>query len=267
MKNLVKKITVALIVFIAASCSKKTTDSYEKEEQINTYQRNICKSSLTGEEIFRGLFFLEGNIPYNLPSLAQFAIDLESVQANKPNVEYHRKELANDLIANIIKIDSNFFTKFDEKIKSPDYFEVKKILVESGKILEQAGLASGKYGNVFKLSTKILTNPTIIEQIKQIDISTKAGQLQLDEIVKQNELNQNEIIECGLAAAVCVYYMIAAAHSIAAVSYTAVGIVNFIGYAAVLVKTKAWFWSVLQTDYESKATMNDIFVKEIADYF
>lgn len=262
MKNLTKIVMLVLLTIITLSCYKQTVGL---DDNKNNSKRKTNKLVLSGESIFREIFFLEGSISNELPSLSQRAKALNDISTKNENVAFYRKDLADDLIKNIKDINPNFFSKFQQKIKSDDYFEVQSILKESGDILQQAGLLSQKYGNVFRLGTKILNNPNLLAQIKQIDISTEQGKIQLGELIKQNQLEPNEMLGCVPAAAVCVYYVIAAVHSIAVATVTVIGAANMIAYYTVMVKGAFLFWEVISI--EGKTIMDEVFVKEIADYF
>jgi hypothetical protein len=239
----------------------------QKEEAASTNGKGGGGTPVySGEDIFRGIFFLEGDIPSRLPSLRQYAADLQRLSDADENVRTHRKQLADVIVRNINARDPEFFSRFAAAITSKNMYTVSDILNEAGRLVEVAGLATEEYANLFKWGPDLLSNPETLAAINSIDVSTEDGVRQLDQFVQQHQLEPTKFVACTPAVAICVYYVIAVAHSQAAVSYNAVAAVNIIGYFTVIVKTKFLFWRMASNDPNS-ATLNELFVKEVASSF
>jgi hypothetical protein len=220
-------------------------------------------SSYSGEQLFRSLYFMEGKIPTQIPSLKGYADQVQNIVLSDPNAAKQKEEFAKDVIEGIKKINPEFFSDFKAKVTSGNFYEVREELALGGKMLDLA-LATSKYGKFFKEADKLMSDPQIKDQIRNINIQDKKAIEHLGKLIEKKgteEMMEGEELVCTPAAAICVYYMIAVAYSQAAAVYNVVGAVNFIGYVTLFVKTKAYFW---EAEGGEELAISDKVVKEIA---
>ncbi|HEY8959121.1 hypothetical protein [Chitinophaga sp.] len=288
---------ICLFTFsVFTSCSK--SDNFKEQngiEELSGKQSSMIGTTpsfpgienLTGQELFSAIYFMDGALADNIPSLSTYKADLNDMAATTPQINTLRHEISIEVCNTIQTQQPTFFSTFKTKISSPNLYTVKEALIEGANLVQNAGLASVKYRNLFKLGATVLNNPTATAEIAniiandsllnqtgavatfnaatplvngsiddpslppmlgtsfsinlpKIQLST-TSKIQLDNVVTQYQPQSAELFVCTPMAAVCVYYALAVAHSMAAVSYNAIGAVNLVGYFTVLLKTKAWF--------------------------
>lgn len=196
--------TIALLLtfsFIFASCSQQDDSLTNKSisNDFSTLQRNI--SSYNGEEIFRGLFFLEGDFVNEINSLFEskkvFNLNNLSVEDKNKVKTFH------DYIINEInKTQPNYFNEFKESLKSNNLYTVKQSLSNAGSLINQVGLSSNAYKKMFEISNEFITKGVDFERddIKNLDLSNPVDAEQFFNIMEQDYGLTNLESDLSLAA-------------------------------------------------------------------
>lgn len=243
-----------MLVFIAVSC-------YQDSE--------IAKQDYSGEELFRGIFFLQGDVVNNLESLKPRSNQLEVAQKANPESQEFFDELVDEIVMQIKLLDPEYFTNFKSQMASKNYYSMELALSNGTKMIKAAGLKSDKISGVFRLMVEIENKGVDFEneEFKTLDLEKPENVEKLKSILKKDysiDLDDEQYnVACVPVAAVCVVYAAAAVVSIAAVAYTAVAAVN----AAAWVTVYAWVELWGSTNFENDVAFNDILVKEIAALF
>ena len=218
-------------------------------EQIKS--KHLQKS---GEEIFKGLFFLQNDITENIESLKNLKTQIENSKNGEQSLT-HLTNLSNESTAYIKEKYPEFFDKLQKAMYSGNLYEIDNYMKQSVILVEQAGLASDKYSGLFTFSNIIKNNEQLKNQIVKLDLSNPHDSQVLKDILKEYSMKKNFTQMCAVAGAFCVFYAIAAAVSIAVAAYSVV--------------TKMAYIDIL--DYAniepSKQLNKDLLVNQIDDYF
>lgn len=253
------------VIFTFFSCSKESYGPVQPSSSSrNTASGMKMGDVLDGESIFRGIFFLEGNlINEKLPFLSDAKATFDLAKQNSPETRAFWDNMSRDIVQNIKQVDPTYFDRFKEKLSSDNMADVEGALAEASDRIFVAGLGSQKYKSLFGLGQNLIDNPADAELLRTIDGSTEEGRAQIIEIIKRNTPNGNGTQGC---------VAVAVAFSIALAVYTAIAVANVIAAATVFVyaglvlwtKTKVWTGAERTglTD-----TSREIFVAQISDAF
>lgn len=128
-----KTIGIILSLCILGCTSEGTIDMLKNENIENQSYLNKGSSDiekLTGEEIFRGIYFFEGDVPDMIPSMdsASTKAFIENLDQDiKDNLADFKQELVTKIQAN----NSTFFNDFKRDITSGNHFKIKEALDKS----------------------------------------------------------------------------------------------------------------------------------------
>jgi hypothetical protein len=221
------------------------------EEQVKVNQKS-------GEEIFKGLFFLQNDISDKVESLKNIKVQIENSNNSRQTLQ-NLKDMSSESV-NFIKVKyPHFFGNLQKAMYSGNLYEIDKYLKESVILVEQSGLASDKYSGLFTFSSAIKNNETLKSQIINLDLSNSKDSQTLKDILNDYAVKENITQLCTLAGAFCVFYAIAAAVSIAVAAYSVV--------------TKMAYWDPTSDTMEmsslepSKQLSKDILVGQLDSYF
>lgn len=211
----------------------------------------------SGEEIFKGLFFLQNDISENVESLKNLKTQIENSKNGNQTLSY-LKNLSQESTSFIKQKYPDFFEKLQKAMYSGNLYEIDNYLKESVILVEQAGLASTKYSGLFTFSNMIKNNETLKNQIVKLDLSNPKDSQTLKNILNEFSVKENFTQLCAVAGAFCVFYAIAAAVSIAVAAYSVV--------------TKMAYWdpteSLTGANIEpAKQLSKDLLVNQIDNYF
>ncbi|MDC8101449.1 hypothetical protein [Chryseobacterium rhizosphaerae] len=238
-------ILMLLLSFIYVNANKNTIIS----EQVKTKQKS-------GEEIFKGLFFLQNDVAENVESLKNIKTQIENSGNSKQSLQ-NLKELSEESTKFIKEKYPNFFDKLQEAMYSGNLYEIEKYLKESVMLVEQSGLASDRYSGLFTFSNAIKNNETLKNQILSLDLNNSKDLQTLKDVLNDYAVKENIAQLCSLAGAICVFYAVAAAVSIAVAAYSVI--------------TKAAYWDPLSESLgsiqPSKQLSKDILVNQLDSYF
>jgi SdpC family antimicrobial peptide len=142
-----------LILFV--SCTQYDEDVSQKaiSEEANDLMKR--GANYTGEDIFRGIFFLEGKFVNEIPSLYNAKVERDIIIENPMFVssypelseQYLNQEagLENDsLVLKIRELNPNIFTELKSSILSKDPYKVKDKLEDCALLLKSALLTNEK---------------------------------------------------------------------------------------------------------------------------
>jgi hypothetical protein len=196
--------SIALLLtfsFIFASCSQQDDSLINKSNShdFSILQRN--SNLYNGEELFRGLFFLEGDFVNEINSLqeSKIFINLNNLSSEKKN----QVKVFHDFIINEIKITQpNYFNKFKESLQNDNLYSVKQTLADAGSLINQVGLSSEAYKKMFEASNKMLAKGVDFERedIKNLDLTNPDDAEQFFNIMEQDYGLTNLKYDLSLAA-------------------------------------------------------------------
>lgn len=248
--------TIALLLtfsFIFASCSNQdelvNTSTKSSSDNLSTFQRT--SDLYNGEELFRGLFFLEGNFVNEINSLQESKknINLDNLNSEEKNqvTIFH-----NYVIDEIKKTNPNYFYEFKKSLENDDLFYVKQILAEAGSLINKIGLSSRGYKQMFEASNELISKGVDFdrEDIKNLDLSNRADAEKFFSIMEKDYGIEQE----SLVAATCNLGVWCAVTMVAAVQ-SVVGVWVYWVYAKVELWGKA-----------GQSVQNEVLVLELHNY-
>ncbi|QDH78004.1 hypothetical protein FKX85_02710 [Echinicola soli] len=201
------------------------------------------KKDYSGEGLFRGIFFMEGEIGERIDLFRKLGQKVQ-LGENKEAIE-QLSSVADEVVSIIKEDDSTFFKSFKDEIESGDYFRVESILNESTSMLHRALLASsisGYYTQSLDIAQELETEG-IIGKDGKVDFS------QLDKLVKSKmmgdevESTSSRLMCCSAFVACWIY--VAAIHGAAVAVYAAVE-------SVVAVHAAVFFWTTAYTPGEGE---------------
>ncbi|MEM0941856.1 MAG: hypothetical protein AAF600_18015 [Bacteroidota bacterium] len=226
------------------------------------------KKDFTGEEMFRGIFFLQGDVVNHLESLHADLDKLKvSQKANPESVEYF-ESFVDEIVAQIELLDPDYFDNFKSQFESNNYYSIELALSNGTSMIKAAGLKSEELSGVFRLMLEIENKKVDFESedMKKLDFKNQEDVAKLKSILKNDysiDLDDEQYsVACVPVAAVCVVYAAAAVVSVAAVAYTAVAAVNATAWVTVYAWVEVWGGTQSQPSIAS----NNVLVKEIANF-
>lgn len=267
-KPIGKIIAVILSVAIVSCTSEETLNSLSNNESHiigaidnstpTSQTENRSSDSYGGEEIFRGLFFFQNEIPDGIPQLA----NIKEMIYNNPQsneVDTLLTEIANISIQFANVNYPNFFEDLEAAIYSNNLYQISNAMDLSADIINQALLSSDEYSILFSLGEDFKNNETLRNQIAKLDLTKEEDQQKLIDIIEDHT---GENIS-NLALAIPIFVLVVAV----AIFYVGVAAVS-IAVAAYSVVTKAAYW---EWDEVFKSHTQDIgeemLIAEIGRYF
>ncbi|MRM97592.1 hypothetical protein D1Z97_09805 [Riemerella anatipestifer] len=222
-------VSLLALLFIFVSCDR---DGNGNENEFD----------FTGEEIFKGIFFQEGNFVDKVQYLSDIRRD---AMVLSPEMEKDKQLLINDVIENIKNANPYFFENFKKDIKSTNYIKIENAINYGADELLKGLLKSEKYGNSIR-EALILT--------ERIDFTTFDFNNK-DDLKKVQQYFTDEVEQAILVVAVAVV--------VAAVVWEAAGLVNVV--AAVTFHYKAWATSLEQLNKQKIS--KEYLVTDISNVF
>ena len=237
------------ILFI--SCEKY--DSFTESNV--TENMNFAKNgTYSGEEIFKGLFFMDNQISDGIPQISAIKSEILN-QDDGEELIAQLSELRDISVDFINKNYPNLFNDLKTAVYSNNYFKIDQKVKESAMIIEQAGLASSKYSSAFKFGKEVRENEQLRNELSQLDLTDANDVQAFHDILDDYDLDYTTNSLVFFAAALAVFYIAVAAVSIAVAAYSVI--------------TKVAYWDAFdwfKTNQHSTIE-KELFISEIGSFF
>lgn len=196
------------------------------------------KISYSGEELFRGIFFMQGAVSNRISVFNK--IKKEFPFENDADAMKQYNDIVSEVMLVIKNESGDFLNQFKIAIESGDHFEVENILERGTKLLYASLFKSPTvaeyYQEALNLSKTINTEGLIS---RDGSVNTEKMK-QIDELVKQKSQNGKNLSSrtqaCSLVAVCVVWIYLAAVQSVAVAVSVAAAV-------AVAVYAGAWIWT------------------------
>lgn len=264
--------TIMAINFLFFSCAQyEELDESQSQVSIDnsSFSRNAIETTLSGEDLFKSIFFGLGSFSENI-TLLEDNVRLASNLEDDVRQEMIRN--TDSLISEIRNGDSDFFERFRENITSRDHFLIESALQDATfQIRRNIDIfLPGLRGFIDYIENDVRNNGVVLETNQDLDNYIN----RLQEENANNELLNQNIISSGDGEDVAAFATIVWA--VAAVVYFAVAVHNTIGVTA-LVYFKVAFWgpslkSAAIQKYRGVEQLNEdqlkveILIDQIANY-
>lgn len=197
------------ILLLIVGCQKQNDEGFSHTPTTsNQISLRLTQENLTGEDLFRTIFFLDGELVYEIPFLAN-AADEFGLEDLKAANEEGFEEISNvqDLVVYTIdSIDTTFFSRFKTDLLSNNYEIIQNALEEAGVMYQTAELSSNFLRNIFNTVEHMSQHP---EDYQQLEDYESLSQEEID-IIEQQIINDEDIPDPTMVAAFVVVVAIAA---------------------------------------------------------
>jgi len=237
----------------------------------NDDQTAIVKKEYSGEELFRGLFFLEGEVAQRLESLKPNLDEMATAVKANAEIQKSYNDFTNEIMKQIKILDPDFLKNFKKQIHSDNYYSIELALGNGSRMIQAAGFASEKYSGLFRLASDVQEKQVDFTsaELAHLDLNNPEDREKFQSILKENYAidvdDEKYIAACIPAVGFCIYYAIAGVVSIAAFSHTALGTVQAVAVFAYYVYSKVEFWGVNNSSNDIARTEG--IIAEIAKIF
>ncbi|HVI47778.1 MAG TPA: hypothetical protein VM802_23100 [Chitinophaga sp.] len=207
--------------------------------------RHADLTQYSGKELFRGIFFSQGEISQRIPSMQPTLAKWDKYPAATKKMY---QAFYDDMIANIEKNDPGYFEAFKKKIATRNYTNVAEAMVEGGRAIFEAGLRSPKYNPFFSSIEEMAKSG----DINRFDLRTPDGKQALakylsEKIKARQQLGsnavQNKNLDVQASIAVPIFVLWAAVwDAVAAVNYAAAVTIETVAVVHFAVYAQTQFW-------------------------
>lgn len=189
-----------VFTFVFASCGRPEAETPE--------------ISYGGEDIFRAVFFLQGEAVTKLEALQGQLVKKQAMFRTYPGAEKASAEFAEEIISQIKKFEPAYFDQFKKQIQSDNLFKIQLAVENGAKMIRIAGLTSQKYGGIFKLADKLSDKKVDLaaEDFKNLDTSKEEDMKKFKSLLKERysiDIDDSDYkVACTPALAICVALLI-----------------------------------------------------------
>jgi hypothetical protein len=259
-----KKLITPALGMIMVCASFLAFTGCEKSEEVSLEQ----KTDYSGEALFRGLFFFQGDVPTKVQSLRPHYDQFKQASRDK-KVDKAMQEFIDEMIVQIKQIDPTYFDQFKAQIQSDNMYGIELAIANGTKMIEAAGYRSEKYAGMFKLQHALEVKKVDFSkaEFQNLDLKTAEGVEKFKKILKKDYLidldDEQYKVACAPFGAVCVVILVAAVYNTAAAIHTAAAAVNAVAVVAAYLKVGLWGGF----NAEMTGTAYDQLISEIAQTF
>ncbi len=215
--------------------------------------QNTAQLNYSGEEIFRGIFFSQGDLPNHIDALKANHEQSEAAMAANKNVKEFKLDFSKEIIKEINTLDPNYFSQFKKQMESKNYFAMQLAISNALKMIKAGGYRS-KYSGYFKLSDKLESKKADFtsKEFQNIDINTPDGITKYKSLIKDKyDINVDDD-EYKVACSFCVVYLVAGAINTVAMFHY--------GVTVAMVYDKVEFWG----GATNQNAVDDVLIEELA---
>jgi len=149
-------------MFMLVSCNKDVvspTNMANRQKAHEIVNANVVQFS--GEELFRGIFLMQGEVALRLPAINATLESYGIAHASIDQTEDSR-HFADEIVHGVAEQSPDYFQRLQKSVSSGDFYAVQAALREGHVLMTRAGEASPTYGSYFTRS---------VEAAKQVDLS------------------------------------------------------------------------------------------------
>jgi SdpC family antimicrobial peptide len=218
----------------------------------------------SGEELFRAVFFLQGEATNHLQSLKPNVDQMSPAPADE-KIKKSNEAFANEIIAKINELDPKYFDNFKQQLESDNYYSIELALTNGTKMVRAAGYRS-TYAGLFKLMDDIRDKNVNFESdaFKNLDLSKAEDVEKFKQHMKSEyaiDLDDEDYMSaCTPGLAVC-WYIAAVVHNALAVFFAA-AVQSVVAINVAYVYNLGEWWG--GTGMTGIAGQTDVLIQELA---
>lgn len=227
----IKTKSVALFfssTIMLVSCSKEEIERKTIENKIQAIEKNyISVDEMNGEDIFKGMFFLQNDLLNEVESVKDLKIIYDKKIKENPEINKNMIEYSQEVTEYIKTKYDGFFTEFEKSMRSGNYYEIEKKLDLATHMIKQASVASKKYGKAAALINEVDKSEDLMVGIINIDLNEEGSEKKLNNLLEKYSIENDLGGDFEIEPFSLVFYLAAAIVSIAAVIYSVVTAVAY----------------------------------------
>ena len=128
--------SLLLVTSVATvSCSKKET-----VDPIVASPTNADLKTFSGEQLFRGIFLLDGAVAAKLPTLQGPRLIIDKENSRNPSYVQFRAARNQEIAALVRKLDSNYFAELKQAVDSQQFDQIETAIRKGSLLLKAACL-------------------------------------------------------------------------------------------------------------------------------
>lgn len=225
---------------------------------------SVSPKEYSGEELFRGIFFLQGDVADHLETLKLNTNSIRKTLKQNPNAEKEHMAFVDEIVNQVKNIDPGYFDQFKSQMQSQNFYGIELALTNGMKMIKVAGHRSS-YASIFQLADKINEKKVDFssKEFKELDLSKDEDKAKFKSILKDTYAidmdDEDYKVACVPAFAFCVGLAVFVTVAVAIHNTVAL----YVFYAGGFAVTE--FWS---GDASVKGIgLKDALVSEIASVF
>lgn len=223
-------------------------------------EMNMPKYS--GEQLFRGIFLFEGEIPYKLGSYDAILASLDKMDGK---TKLKQAVFANTMVEKVSTIAPGYFNELRSAIGSRDNYKVDQAIAKGSQLMQVALSQTKEYAALMKIPESSLESIDYnkYDLSKDEDLKALVGAIN-DKVAqsKKKGLKQEENAIAIPLVAVAAVVVLAIWDAVAAVNYGAVATAAALAVVWAAVYAKVVFWpkadELEQANLQRERIINDI---------
>ncbi|NAW50480.1 hypothetical protein GNY06_03455 [Elizabethkingia argentiflava] len=238
-------------IVLLASCSREESPNKEEVQQV---------TKITGENIFRQIFFLQGGEANVLKSIPTYSYNLEKIEDLSSKEKSASEKYINEIVNILKQNNSNYFNDFESKMKSKDPYIIDQSLKQGAEDIVTAIKNSSekkRYNSAMKIYK---------DKYKSASLKT-AKDLENLKLNLENDLKKQALVERSQAmmpeAAAC----LATVSVVAVVAWEVAAAANVVAAVTVFVWKYAKFFGVQESDSSTSSLTNEEVVAAIINNY
>ena len=122
--------------FTVVSCAKDDVSTIRLKDNASSLSKAV--DSYSGEELFRGIFLLEGEVTAKLPVLEGLRLVLEKEYSRNPTFFQSRKQSNQRIVDAVHQANPLYFTSLKEAVDSQQFDRISSSLQEGAGLIKNA---------------------------------------------------------------------------------------------------------------------------------
>ncbi|GAA0553444.1 hypothetical protein [Chitinophaga japonensis] len=192
----------------------------------------------TGEELFRGIFLLEGPVAEKLTYFDDIKDQLSLLDGS---LEKERADFADTIVANVKAISPEYFDQLQAEVGSDDFVRIENVIETGADLIYQAVLRSPKYARLYNQAAAIAST---IDTTQYHDFESAADINNYVKDVGSKVSNRPDVKTPEQLVGLVLAVLVAAAvwDVVAVVNYGVIANAAAVAVVWAAVYAKVWFW-------------------------
>jgi len=140
LKRIRSSTSPAVLALMLAGTS--LTTSCSKDGTVAPATAPAQEQQFTGQDLFKGLFFLEGPVARKLPYLDAYVSMLDKERQRDPGLAARKTAHVNELMQTVVRLEPGYLADLKAAVASKDFGRIDQALLHGAQLVEAATLLS-----------------------------------------------------------------------------------------------------------------------------